>query len=219
MNKQMCNWVEQAFRLLVKLGKENGEQKLMFPSKRKEQFLRYSEQEFKQLFIETFCTSKEAEGLRYSVETPTRRGYVFPKNADPRVDDNYGISGNVDLCIHKKVNDEWQCLHMVEFKAHNVQLRDMEKDLLKLSVDLPEDELNKENFFIHIIYSANDKTLTSLQEKYDECRAFIAKQTARHSKEIIVYLLFVSGVGKEKEPCYYRFNLRDGFNISEFQKI
>ena len=74
MNDLMTSLVLQAFRKLVEAKNRNGEQKLLFPQKR-DGSCRYSEQEFKQMFIEVFCHSEKTDGLKYSVETPTRKKY------------------------------------------------------------------------------------------------------------------------------------------------
>ena len=127
----MTSLVLQAFRKMVEAKDRNGGQKLLFPQKR-DGLCRYSEQEFKQMFIEVFCQSIDTKGLKYSVETPTRKKYSS-KGAKFSIDPN-GISGNLDLCIHQKGSDgKWQRLHAIELKANNV---DVWKDLVKLAEEL-----------------------------------------------------------------------------------
>ena len=139
--------IRDAFRDLIEMGQETGNIKLIYPQLRNGN-KRQSEQEFKQLFIDHFC--RTAKGLKYSVETPTLNGYSFKKVEEPNIDNN-GRSGNIDLCIHQYADNEWKRLHLVEFKAHNVPVGLIEKDLLKLSAEFKDNKLNQVNYFVHLI--------------------------------------------------------------------
>lgn len=196
MNDLMTSLVLQAFRKLVEAKDRNGEEKLLFPQKR-DGSCRYSEQEFKQMFIDVFSHSADTKGLKYSVETPTRQKYSF-EGANSR-------SGNLDLCIHQRGdNGSWQRLHVVELKAHNVDVR---KDLVKLGEELKDNGFNGENYLIQILYTADEGTLDSLREKYNGY-----KEELKSTKGIVVYLLYADGVKRVCEkPCYSRFNLEAGF--------
>ena len=211
MNDFMTSLVVQAFRKLVEAKDRNGEQKLLFPQKR-DGSCRYSEQEFKQMFIEVFCHSTDTEGLKYSVETPTRKEYSS-KGTKFSIDSD-GISGNLDLCIHQKGGDgQWQRLHAVEFKANNV---DVWKDLVKLAGELNADSSNRENYFIQVLYTADKGTLGSLRQKYGECKEEL-KRLHLPTESVVVYLLYADGVkGKCEKPCYSRFSLEAGFGNELF---
>lgn len=211
MNDFMTSLVVQAFCKLVEAKDRNGGQKLLFPQKR-DGSCRYSEQEFKQMFIEVFCQSIDTKGLKYSVETPTRKKYSS-KGAKFGIDPN-GISGNLDLCIHQKGSDgKWQRLHAIELKANNV---DVWKDLVKLAEELKANDSSRENYFIQVLYTADKGTLNSLHQKYDGYKEEL-KRLHLPTEGIVVYLLYVDGVKRICEkPCYSRFNLGTGFEGEPF---
>ena len=206
MNDFVTSLVLQAFRKLVEAKDRDGEQKLLFPQKR-DGLCRYSEQEFKQMFIEVFCHSEKTDGLKYSVETPTRKKYSS-KGDRFSIDPN-GISGNLDLCIHQKGSDgKWQRLHAIELKANNV---DVWKDLVKLAEELKANDSSRENYFIQVLYTADKGTLNSLHQKYDRYKEEL-KRLQLPTEGIVVYLLYAGGVKKIcDEPCYSQFKLEAGF--------
>ena len=205
MNDLMTSLVLQAFRKLVEAKDRNGEQKLLFPQKR-DGSCRYSEQEFKQMFIEVFCHSEKTDGLKYSVETPTRKKYS--SKGDRFSIDSDGISGNLDLCIHQKGSDgKWQRLHAVEFKANNV---DVWKDLVKLAGELSADGSSQENYLIQVLYTADKGTLDSLHLKYNGYKEEL-ERLHLPTQGIVVYLLYAGGVKRMCEKsCYSRFSLEAG---------
>lgn len=207
----MTSLVLQAFRKLVEAKDRNGEQRILFPQKR-DGSCRYSEQEFKQMFIEVFCQSIDTKGLKYSVETPTRKKYSS-KGTKFSIDPN-GISGNLDLCIHQKGSDgKWQRLHAIELKANNV---DVWKDLVKLAEELKANDSSQENYFIQVLYTADKGTLNSLRQKYDGYKEEL-KRLQLPTEGIVVYLLYAGGVKRMCEkPCYSRFNLGIGFEEELF---
>ena len=205
--------IHSAFRDLIEMEQESGNIKLIYPQLRNNH-KRQSEQEFKQLFIDHFC--RTTEELKYSVETPTLNSYSFKKEEKPALDEN-GRSGNIDLCIHQYVGNEWKRLHLVEFKAHNIPEVHIEKDLLKLSVGFKGDELNKINYLVHLIYTADQRTLDSLIEKYDKLKSAINRP---EQKQITVYLLFASGVKNvHLSPGYYVFDLFEGIDVQNYKNM
>ena len=215
MNDLIKNLVLKAFRQLVRMESEatSGEVKLIYPYRRVKEgnpIIRHSEQEFKQLFIDAFTHADETKGLAYSVETPTRKGYLFKDKSRMVFDKEGGTSGNFDLCIHQHKDGAWRRLHLIEFKAHNVPQEDIETNLFKLAKDCPEDSFNEMNYFIQVIYSANSGTISNLQGKYKELKDFINKQG--EGKPITVFILFVHGDGKEGTPGYAQFDLQEGFS-------
>ena len=196
MNDFVTSLVLQAFRKLVEAKDRDGEQKLLFPQKR-DGLCRYSEQEFKQMFIEVFCHSEKTDGLKYSVETPTRKKYS-----------SKGDRFSID-CIHQKGSDgKWQRLHAIELKANNV---DVWKDLVKLAEELKANDSSRENYFIQVLYTADKGTLNSLHQKYDRYKEEL-KRLQLPTEGIVVYLLYAGGVKKIcDEPCYSQFKLEAGF--------
>lgn len=207
MNDLMDNVVKKAFRMFIEAMDENGSQKLLFPCRR-DGMSRHSEQEFRQMLIKAL---EETDGIKYSVETPTLQKYSSQNGK--LVEDGNGESGRIDMCIYQRIANRWQRLHLVELKAHNVKEEKVRNDLRKLMNDAKKDEFCKESYFIQILYSANETTLSNLRQKY---QSYIEGKDALllpSDKEIIVYLLFANGVdGQKAVPCYHRFCLRDGLN-------
>lgn len=213
MENVVDNVIKNAFRNLIEMEQEDGNIKLIYPTLR-DNGKRHSEQEFKQLFIDNFC--KEATDLKYSVETPTPQKCSH-KGEQLVIGGKEGRSGNIDLCIHQKTDGEWKLLHLIEFKAHNVPRPNIEKDLLKLSAPFPDDELNKTNYFIQLIYPADKETVKSLKSKYNEFKSLFEKSA---QKQIVVYILFVNGIkGQHNAPGYYSFDLLEGLDANSYKTI
>ena len=203
--------IKNAFRDLIEMEQEDGNIKLIYPTLRDNE-KRHSEQEFKQLFIDNFC--KEATDLKYSVETPTPQKCSH-KGEQLVIGGKEGRSGNIDLCIHQKTDGEWKLLHLIEFKAHNVPRPNIEKDLLKLSAPFPDDKLNKTNYFIQLIYSADTRTVDNLKDKYERL-----KQSFKGEKQVVVYILFVNGIKRLNDvPGYYSFDISKGLDANSYKTI
>ena len=203
--------IKNAFRDLIEMEQEDGNIKLIYPTLRDNE-KRHSEQEFKQLFIDNFC--KEATDLKYSVETPTPQKCSH-KGEQLVIGGKEGRSGNIDLCIHQKTDGEWKLLHLIEFKAHNVPRPNIEKDLLKLSAPFPDDKLNKTNYFIQLIYSADTRTVDNLKDKYERL-----KQSFKGEKQVVVYILFVNGIKRLNDvPGYYSFDISKGLDANNYKTI
>ena len=133
---------------------------------------RTSEQEAKQIFIQLL----EREGYTYSVETPTLcHKYRFSGTIEenvPRIDDQNGQSGNIDVSIYKDITKDSPCekfLCHIEFKANNPADHDIKKDILKL---YKEATSSKTNYFIHVIKAADVDKINSLFDTYRECLQF-----------------------------------------------
>lgn len=211
MENVVDNVIKNAFRNLIEMEQEDGNIKLIYPTLR-DNGKRHSEQEFKQLFIDNFC--KEATDLKYSVETPTPQKCSH-KGEQLVIGGKEGRSGNIDLCIHQKTDGEWKLLHLIEFKAHNVPRPNIEKDLLKLSAPFPDDKLNKTNYFIQLIYSADTRTVDNLKDKYERL-----KQSFKGEKQVVVYILFVNGIKRLNDvPGYYSFDISKGLDANNYKTI
>lgn len=175
---------------------DDGPKRLIFPpysDEERDGELRVSEQELRFTFVDVFneyCRIPEnnASDLRYSVETPTNGKYRFKNTDAPQIDDNSGISGNMDLVIHDK-NGERLCL--IEFKANNPEPKDIEKDLVKLTNCEERDrETGKPipRYFIGMVKSNQPKgTKKSIKEKLDKIRV---KPKEERNKEKVHILFF-----------------------------
>jgi hypothetical protein len=134
--------------------------KLIFPTKR-DNTLRISEQELRQVFIEVF--TETTNGLYYSIETPTINNYSFGKSHDDikiSSEEVTGQSALLDMCIFEKENDEshYTRLLNIEFKHDNVDFKNFSKDILKLMHE-------KENgAFILLLENTNSGTLINKRE-------------------------------------------------------
>ena len=228
--------IEETFKKAVKMASENDSSidknapRLVYPTTRSQNesddktntepndendsptsFFRLSEQEIKQLFIETLIEDKE-NNFYFSVETPTKFRYKFSqqdKNGkrvtiDPLVyfsEDTNGESANIDLCLHKIENSIFIRKHLIEFKANPPDEHAIKKDFLKLFVEKTEQKtLN--NYFIHILDSANSGTLQwppkdkkhkkSIIEKYYHSWEYCCtKKTINAKNTITIYLLII----------------------------
>lgn len=105
-------------------------------------YVRRSEQELRQLFIDVFKknTEENSQKLFYSIETPTEAKYKFSK-ADKKDDDKItdiikvnedGQSALLDMCVFNKPGNEYKRILNIEFKHGNAPIKDIAKDVLKL---------------------------------------------------------------------------------------
>ncbi len=182
---------------------------------------RFSEQEIKQLFIQTLIENND--NLYFSVETPTKFGYAkFSTNA-PEVFENKQKedksvkkvfkdkqvrfrSASLDLCVYCQNNKyEFIRKHLIEFKAKNTDEKDIKKDFLKLFVE----DGKLHNYFIHILDSADSGTLKKaskeplgtetkisvLQKYYNSWKYCTDSSIYKHdkypSKNTIIVYLFI----------------------------
>lgn len=143
-----------------------GLSRIVFPKNRKMP-IRISEQELRFVFVEQLIkTIDEGWNVYYSAETPTKDGYKEFKNkkgGQPRQDKD-GRSGVFDLVIF---NDKLQRIALIEFKANNASKHEHKKDFVKLNNPKEGDE-NVLRYFIEIIKSYDNDTLSSLQGKIEE---------------------------------------------------
>ncbi len=106
---------------------------------------RISEQEARFAF---FSEVERLGKYKVSVETPTIKKYKFGTN--PRHDQG-GRSAEIDMSLYK-ANEEKNPILNIEFKAHNPEIKAIEKDLLKLIIE-PGDGL-----FFHLLKSSDSGT-------------------------------------------------------------
>jgi len=166
----------------------NGEFKgsrLIFPhyKKDREEGIRVSEQELRFVFVEEFSKLCDdgTNNYYYSVETPTEGNYKFSEDKDnPHATDNGdGQSGNFDMAIHD-CNGKKVCL--IEFKAHNVGQKQIEKDIVKLA-NTKEGEDNVLRYFIHMVPASDNGTIKSIDGKLSSIESNLDKDD-RYSKKV-----------------------------------
>lgn len=117
---------------------------------------RISEQEGKILL----CHILLQKNVVFSLETPTVEKYSFTGNRN--------ISGNLDLCIYEIRNNKYYRTNCIEYKAHNMR-KTYKTDFQKLLHE------QGNNYFIHILQSADNYTLCSLKEKKSKGKPVINK--------------------------------------------
>ena len=134
--------------------------RIIFPKKREEP-IRISEQELRFVFVEQLNKKiNEGWNVYYSIETPTQDIYRFKKGENPRQDID-GRSGEFDLVIF---NHNLKRIALIEFKANNASYHDHKKDFVKLN-NMNEGDEKVLRYFIEIIKTFDDKTLSNLHEK------------------------------------------------------
>lgn len=135
--------------------------------------LRISEQELRFAFSEEFRNSKysKEKKWRYSIETPTKKKYINFSKGEPSVaNGNEGRSALFDFVIHDTEN---KLICLIEFKAHNPseQIK-YHKDFVKLIHDM-EDDQTVVRYFIQVLESYDDDTITSLANKLNTYNEYL----------------------------------------------
>lgn len=120
---------------------------------------RVSEQELRFVFVEQFNIIAEKENLYYSVETPTKGTYSFSNKEKPCADED-GRSGEFDMTIFNQMGKR-VCL--IEFKAHNVEEQNFEKDFVKLR-NIEKEEC-EDAYFVLLLEVCNKETIKSIHKK------------------------------------------------------
>jgi len=155
---------------------------------------RVSEQEARFLFTRELESQTE---YYYSVETPTMETYRFSGVDIPKIAED-GRSGNVDVCLY---DSQHQRIHLVEFKAHNVDVVDMLKDFLKLRYDNDGEKLT--NYFVHLLETYNKGTIDNLIGKYKTIFEFRDEDYERNNNliknDVVVCLCFLN----EKQILFF----------------
>lgn len=174
--------IEMCKEVLTRLSKMDYERKggsaseqLIFPNKfpsnekiktlsEKEllKYVRRSEQELRQLFIDVF--KEEKKDLFYSIETPTKAKYKFGKSyLDIMVceEDIIGQSALLDMCVFNRDEDaeKYKRILNIEFKHGNAPIKDIAKDVLKLMRE------KQNGAFIFLLDNTNSGSLNNIGEK------------------------------------------------------
>jgi len=197
--------------------------KLIFPNyEQNDKKPRISEQEARFAFCQVF--EQEKHGLYYSVETPTEIKYSF---TNEELKTGSGISAQSDMSIFSLDNSGFNQLINLEFKARNVKLNQIKKDILKL---IKEPQIG---LFFHLLQSVGNGTLpsTSFIEKQKKKRiqkgilekySFSLNQFTDdlRDKDINWYIIFAICILKpEKFLITKKFQSNDLNNIDNFFKI
>ncbi|GHT57120.1 hypothetical protein AGMMS49982_24130 [Bacteroidia bacterium] len=178
--------IKASLEELVRIDSEGGEpptsssSRLIFPITRNKE-RRVSEQEAKFLFAKQLENQTD---FYYSVETPTEETYRFSGVPEPQIDPD-GLSARIDICLYKKVGSKYEREHLIEFKAHNVDVADFKKDFLKLFLE----KSTGTNYFVHVIKSFNNNTIDSLKKKYKSAFKFGAKEKNRNDVKVYLCVL------------------------------
>ena len=135
--------------------------RIVFPQKR-DDTTRISEQELRFVFVEQL-NKKIDEGwdVYYSVETPTYGAYSGFSNGETPKRDEKGRSGEFDLVIF---DNRLKRIALIEFKANNASEHEHIKDFVKLN-NPKEGDNNVHRYFIEIVKSYDNGTLSSLRSK------------------------------------------------------
>ncbi|MDR2971413.1 MAG: hypothetical protein LBU83_05740 [Bacteroidales bacterium] len=208
---------------------EKQKSKLIFPSYRIEEKVnevkhkRISEQEARFLFVREM-EKPENEGFYYSVETPTQFKYTFSKNGKklekPIIDKENGESGKTDVCIF---DTNFNREHLVEFKALNKELFDLEKDFIKLKYEPKEN--NEPNYFVHVLKSYDEGTITSLIEKYEKAFEILIDDDSKKANgitkenKVVVFLCFLKVAKKYKDKYIKPIQFNENNYVSELKKL
>lgn len=159
---------------------------IIYPTYRTKAERRISEQEAKQLFIHEVIRN----GIRYSVETPTRLPYSFSGETL--------LSGNIDVSTYSPDLREQT---NIEFKATNCVYGSIEKDFQKLILE------DARGIFFHVIEGSNSGTLPSIFGKYRRAITSIS-----HNSELTLVLVSL----RDRFLYYDTFNTLEIKGDSDF---
>lgn len=165
-----------------------------------------SEQELKQLFIDTFLNCEQCENLSFSVETPTVYNYIFtktdrshPKPLKCSKDNSEGRRANIDVVILENKKR----VAIIEFKANNPGLFEHGKDFIKLAEE-PVESTKLLRYFVEVYTSTDKRTLKNIEKKIGPDNKYHTKDkntiflgySLSHCSKKCVKLIF-----DEKEKC------------------
>ena len=121
-------------------------------------YVRRSEQELRQLFIDVF--KDKNQDLFYSIETPTEVRYSFGKSyLDIKVNEE-GQSALLDMCVFNRDEGKkkYKRILNIEFKHGNAPIKDIAKDVLKLMRE------KQNGAFIFLLDNTNSGSLNNIGE-------------------------------------------------------
>ena len=126
---------------------------------------RISEQELRCAFIESFneyCNNPQNKSnYFYSVETPTKDKYSGFKTENPKI--SYaGRSGAFDMVIH---DEQTNRVCLIEFKSDLKDIKEYNKDFLKLSNNPKEGDNTVLRYFIELVSKSNHKNLKEIKRR------------------------------------------------------
>lgn len=134
---------------------------LIFPAKNED--IRISEQELRQVFIDKFKVLHE--NLYYSIEAPTKGKYNLGKSYDEinvcdEINNIIGQSALIDMSVFKRneENKMYNRIMNIEFKHQNAPIKDIGKDVLKLMYE------DQKGTFIFLLDNTNKGSLNNPSE-------------------------------------------------------
>jgi hypothetical protein len=178
--------------------------------------IRISEQESRVLYCNEL--EKYYKEIFYSVETPTVENYHFGKELKDIKLDKTGQSALSDMSLFELENGRLKQKVDIEFKAHNVELSHIAKDILKLFAE------EQSGLFFHTLKAVNSGTLnndgnTGVLDKYREsvdefkCKW---KPTEDGNEK---YIIFAICIIEQKVLLMKTFKKSDLGKTKEFFKI
>lgn len=191
--------------------------KLIFPQKERKIEIRISEQESRILF----CNELENyyKKIFYSIETPTVLKYRFGKKLNEiELDDKMGQSALFDMSLFQLETEKLNQKINIEFKAHNVEISHIAKDILKLFAE------EQSGLFFHTLKAVDSGTLnnnrnTGVLDKYRESIGEFKKKWNPTKDENEKYIVFAICIIEQKILLTKTFKKSDLEKIGDFFKI
>ena len=170
--------------------------RLVYPIKRCET-IRISEQEARFLFVKHVEDSSE---YFYSIEAPTKEKYSFT-GTNQR-------SGSVDVCLY---NEMLNRKHLIEFKALNGGIDSISKDFEKLF----NDEVDLNNYFIHILRSTDSRTIVNVEDKYIEAIKYVGSKYGKFNSRLTIFLCDINMNNKDIDKQIIKYKVDENGKLSE----
>lgn len=169
--------------------------KLVYPIKRCKN-TRISEQEARFLFVKHVEDSSE---YFYSIEAPTKEKYSFT-GTNQR-------SGSVDVCLY---NEMLNRKHLIEFKALNGGIDSISKDFEKLF----DDEVDLNNYFIHILRNTNSGTIGNVEAKYKEAIKHVGEKYEKFNSCLTIFLCDINMKNKGVDKQIIKYKVDEAGKLS-----
>jgi len=196
----------------------NLQSKLIFPQYEREEKneIRISEQESRILF----CNELENyyKEIFYSIETPTVKNYRFGKELKYIKIDKTGQSALYDMSLFELENKTFTQKINIEFKAHNVELSHIAKDILKLFAE------EQSGLFFHTLKAIDSGTLnnngnTGVLDKYKKSIDKFHSEWKPTGKGLEKYIVFAICIIEQKVLLTKTLKKSDLGEINDFFKI